>query len=199
MFSMLVVITFTHSTRFILGNKYLFDFFYSRELRTIIYIYFSFPGNSEQLQMEISAWALLGPRADWAKICLNGILINMNFIWKEVSGGKMILKNPIMTPPGKEPTCQCRRYKRHGFDPSVEKIPWRRKQQPTPVFLPGESHGQKSLEAYGSWGLTQVSRHAWSFSVFPKRKFWLQLCEYVFFNFANIYIYIYIYICFIRG
>ena len=113
----------------------------------------------------------------------------------------MILKNPIMTPPGKEPTCQCRRYKRHGFDPSVEKIPWRRKQQPTPVFLPGESHGQKSLEAYGSWGLTQVSRHAWSFSVFPKRKFWLQLCEFVFFNFANmyIYIYIYIYICFMRG
>ena len=46
---------------------------------------------------------------------------------------------------GKEPTCQCRRY---GFNPWVRKIPWRRKWQPTPVFLPGESHGQRSLAGY---------------------------------------------------
>ena len=38
------------------------------------------------------------------------------------------------------------------FDPWVRKIPWRRAQQPTPVFLPGESHGQRSLEDYGSYG-----------------------------------------------
>ena len=38
------------------------------------------------------------------------------------------------------------------FDPWVGKIPWRRKWQPTPVFLPGESHGQRSLEVYSSWG-----------------------------------------------
>ena len=43
---------------------------------------------------------------------------------------------------GKEPACQCRRYKRLGFDPWVRKFPWRRKWQPSPVFLPGESHGQ---------------------------------------------------------
>ena len=36
---------------------------------------------------------------------------------------------------GKEPTCQSRRGKRHGFDPWVGKILWRRKWQPTPVFL----------------------------------------------------------------
>ena len=35
--------------------------------------------------------------------------------------------------------------RRCGFDPCVRKIPWRRKWQPTPVFLPGESHGQRSL------------------------------------------------------
>jgi len=35
--------------------------------------------------------------------------------------------------------CQCRRHRRCGFDPWVGKIPWRRKWQPTPVFLPGES------------------------------------------------------------
>ena len=40
---------------------------------------------------------------------------------------------------GKEPTCQCKRHKRHGFDPWVGKIPWRWAWQPTPVFLPGES------------------------------------------------------------
>ena len=32
-----------------------------------------------------------------------------------------------------------------GFDPWVGKIPWRRERLPTPVFLPGESHGQRSL------------------------------------------------------
>ena len=40
---------------------------------------------------------------------------------------------------GKESSCQFRRCRRHGFDPWVRKIPWRRKWQPTPVFLPGES------------------------------------------------------------
>ena len=48
-----------------------------------------------------------------------------------------------------ESTCQCRRL---GFDPWGGKIPWRRKWQPTPVFLPGESHGQRSLVGYSSWG-----------------------------------------------
>ena len=45
------------------------------------------------------------------------------------------------------PVCQCRRGKRCGFDPCVGKIPWRRAWQPTPVFLPGESYGQRSLVA----------------------------------------------------
>ena len=50
---------------------------------------------------------------------------------------------------GKEPACQCRRLKRCGFDPWVRKIPWRRKWQPIPVSLPGESHGQRSLAGNG--------------------------------------------------
>ena len=45
----------------------------------------------------------------------------------------------------KESTCQRRRC---GFDPWVRKIPWRRKWQPVPVFLPGKSHGPKSLVSY---------------------------------------------------
>ena len=50
---------------------------------------------------------------------------------------------------GKEPACQCWRL---GFDSWVGKIPWRRAWQPTPVFLPGNSHGQRSLEGYSPWG-----------------------------------------------
>ena len=53
---------------------------------------------------------------------------------------------------GKESTCQCRRHKRYGFNPRIGKIPWRRKWQPTPMFLPGKFHGQKSLAGYSPWG-----------------------------------------------
>ena len=44
---------------------------------------------------------------------------------------------------------QCRR---HGFDPWVGKILWKRAQESTPVFLPGKSHGQRSLADYNPWG-----------------------------------------------
>ena len=65
---------------------------------------------------------------------------NLWFNWKYSSilsfpGGSVI----------KESACQCRRRRRHGFDPWVRKISWRRKWQPTSVFLPGKSHGQRSL------------------------------------------------------
>ena len=58
---------------------------------------------------------------------------------------------------GKECPCQYRRRrrrKRRGFEPWVGKIPWRRAWQPTPVFLPGESHGQRSLAGCSSQGHT---------------------------------------------
>ena len=51
---------------------------------------------------------------------------------------------------GKEFAHQGRRCERHGFDPWLGKIPWRRKWQPTPVFLPGKFHGQRSLVGYSS-------------------------------------------------
>ena len=49
---------------------------------------------------------------------------------------------------GKESTCQCKRLRRLRFNLWVEKISWRRKWQPTSVFLPGKSHGQRSLAGY---------------------------------------------------
>ena len=44
----------------------------------------------------------------------------------------------------------CLQYRRPGFDPLVGKICWRRKWQPTPVFLRGESHGRRSLVCYAA-------------------------------------------------
>ena len=45
------------------------------------------------------------------------------------------------------------------FDPWVRKIPWRREWQPSPVFLPGESHGQRSLVGHRPWGLKELDMH----------------------------------------
>ena len=52
---------------------------------------------------------------------------------------------------GKESACQWRRSKRCSFDPWAGKIPWRRKWQSTPVFLPGESHGRRGLVGNSQW------------------------------------------------
>ena len=54
---------------------------------------------------------------------------------------------------GKESVCQCRR---RGFNPWVWKIPWRRKWQSPPIFLPGKLHGQRSLVGYSPWGVTKL-------------------------------------------
>ena len=59
---------------------------------------------------------------------------------------------------GKESACQSRRHKRCGFDPRVGKILWRRKWHFTPIFLPGEFHGQKNLVAYSPWGLKESDK-----------------------------------------
>ena len=57
---------------------------------------------------------------------------------------------------GKEPVCQCRG---HRFNPWIRKIPWRRKWQPAPIFLPGKSHGQRSLMGYSPWGHKRVRQY----------------------------------------
>ena len=61
-------------------------------------------------------------------------------------------------PSDKEPTCQCRRC---SFDPWVGKMPWRREWQPTPVSLPGESHGQRSLVGHSPWGPKEWTTTEW--------------------------------------
>ena len=66
---------------------------------------------------------------------------------------------------GKESACQCRRWKRHGFNPWVSKIPWRRKWQPIPIFSPVKSYGQRSLAGYNPLGCKELEvteyTHTW--------------------------------------
>ena len=58
-------------------------------------------------------------------------------------------------PSGKESACKCRRCKRCRFDPWVWKIPWSRKWQLTPVFLPGKFYGQRNTRSQRVW-------HSWA-------------------------------------
>ena len=56
---------------------------------------------------------------------------------------------------GKESACNAGDAGKCGFNAWFGKIPWRRAWQPTLVFLPGESHGQRSLAGYSPWGRTE--------------------------------------------
>ena len=61
---------------------------------------------------------------------------------------------------GKEPTSQCRKLHETQIRPWVRKIPYRRKWSPTPVFLPGKSHGQRTLAGYMGlqpWGCKELN------------------------------------------
>ena len=65
----------------------------------------------------------------------------------------------------KEFSCQCRSHRRPRFDAWVGKIPWRRKWQPTAVFLPGKFHGQRSLWGHKESDSTEHARIVKEWSV----------------------------------
>ena len=67
--------------------------------------------------------------------------------------GDSVVKNPP----------EMQKTQRHRFSSWVGKIPWRRKWQSTPIFLPGKSHGQKSLIGFSPWGCNRVG-HDWRLS-----------------------------------
>ena len=55
--------------------------------------------------------------------------------------------------------------KRGGLDPWLGKVPWRRKWQPIPVFLPGKLYGQRGLAGYSLWGYKELDladTHQWA-------------------------------------
>ena len=81
----------------------------------------------------------------------NYVLVELPFSWEERERqiSNIIVRLIIeITLDCKEPICQCKLDMRDVVEPWVRKIPWRRKWQPIPVFLPGESHGQRSLAGY---------------------------------------------------
>ena len=90
------------------------------------------------------------PRLAWEKIesVLCGLMLCKDSQLREHQRGLLGGSD------GKESTCQ---YRRLGFDPWVGNIPWRRARQPASVFLPGESHGQRSLVGYNAMGSQRVT------------------------------------------
>ena len=79
---------------------------------------------------------------------------------------------------GKESSCQCRRYR---SDPWVQTTHWRRKLQPTPVFLPEKSHEQRRLAGYGLWGCKEsdmtkrLNNRSMASLLFPRRREFISL------------------------
>ena len=95
----------------------------------------------------VSSWpAYRFPRR---QVTWSGIPVSLgafhSLLWSTQSGGTSC----------KYPPCYCRRHKRHCFNSWVRKIPWRRKWQATQVFLPGESHEQRSLAGYSPYSHTE--------------------------------------------
>ena len=103
--------------------------------------------------------------------CSDKPRIKRNVEYQEVSTLPLLTQvNRTLTPSQvelvvKHPPAKADRCQRQGFNPSVRKIPWRRAWQPTPVFLPGESHGQSQQDtihrvAKSRTQLKQICTHA---------------------------------------
>ena len=75
-----------------------------------------------------------------------------NFLWWGLPGWHS----------GEESACQCRRHQRYQFNPWVKKIPWSRRWQPTPVYLPGKFHRQRSLAGHSPWGHKESDMTGWA-------------------------------------
>ena len=66
-------------------------------------------------------------------------------IFISTQGQRFWVSQVVLVVKKKKPTSQCTRCKRHRFDPWIQKVSWRKAWQPTPLFLSGESHGQRRL------------------------------------------------------
>ena len=99
-----------------------------------------------------------GGKSEWPEV--------MNFlggwVWQTTQPWFWQCASPVHRLPmwlsGEESTCQFRRCE---FDPWVGKVPWRRKWQPTRVFLPGDFHGQRSLTGYSPWHHKESDMTEW--------------------------------------
>ena len=82
--------------------------------------------------------------------------------WRDIEGGPKGLMQSGHSPASEFYRLKrqriCLQCKRSSIDPRVGKIPWRRDRLLTPVFLPGEFHGQRSLAGYSPWGCKESDR-----------------------------------------
>ena len=100
---------------------------------------------------------------------------------------------------GKEHPCQCRIYKRDGFNPLGGKSPWRRAWQPTPVCLSGESHGLGSLMGHSPVESQRV-RHDWNNLAWTHAQThaWVHWIScYFIFQSTSLHTLMYVYTCFL--
>ena len=110
-------------------------------------------------------------KALWARVFLNTGNSWM-YSWVKSTKGYQIKDFPG-GPSDKELPCQCRRC---SFDPWVRNIPWRREWQPTPVSLPGESHGEWSLVADSPWVHKEWTTTEWlKIGTCLVNEFWAEL------------------------
>ena len=101
--------------------------------------------DASEVTSQVCHLALMWPLSKWLQLSeLSFLTCKIRIHWRS----------------GKESICQYRRGGRCGFNPWARKIPWRRKWQPAPIFLPGKSHGQRSLVGYPSIWLQTVG-HNW--------------------------------------
>ena len=92
---------------------------------------------------------LLRGRGQWSR---------KGLAWGETSGaGKEAEQHVPRRHNARAPTCKAGDRRRE-FSPWVGRVPGRRNWQPTPVFLPGELRGQRSLEGYSPWGREELDR-----------------------------------------
>ena len=91
------------------------------------------------------------------------LLESIDRILFDINSSKVFFDQPPGFPggSGKESACQYRRCRRWGLSPRVRKIPWRRKWQPTLVFLTGEFYGQRNLAGYSPWSHKQLNTMEW--------------------------------------
>ena len=85
-----------------------------------------------------------------AFVCFS-VCVCFFFFLQRVGGTSQVALVVKNLPANAGDTRRCR------FDPWVRKIPWRRAWHPTPVFLPGESHGQGSLACYSPWSHKELN------------------------------------------
>ena len=104
--------------------------------------------------LTLSVLSLLSRSRDLGNLGGRGCCCHLNYFLPSSSVGfphGSVVKNL--------PAKEAMRVRR--FGPWVKKIPWRGKGQPSPVFLPGKSHGQRSLAGYSPWGSITI-RHDWA-------------------------------------